>query len=457
MPVNLIANSIATNAAGDFVLGFSGAPLHIVRANGSGVEPLLALDSASGEVEHAGAVFLPDGRRYVYLSVRSEPASRGVTRLGSLDSSDVHDLPDFEDRIMWAGDRHVIFRRGASLLAQAISYAPFALHGAPVPLAGDATSTASLRLSVVSASAGTLVYRTDRPMPQQFTWVGRDGRTIAPIGPPGQYPTFDLSDDGSRLVVSQDDAGAQNIWTIDTAKGTMNRVTVGVVRDSDPRLSPDGRTVIFASFRDPVRSPYRATISGQEPERLFGFKGRMFALDDWSRNGAWLLYHDAGVPAIRATRVDQPAAEPVTVATALAGFLDQAQMSPDGKWISYHSGESGRTEVYVVPFPPTGDKWQVSAGGGVQPLWRRDGRELYYLALDGTVMAVTITSRGSFKTGDPIGLFRSSVKTISDETEQYAVSPDGKRFLFAPFVDTAPTPSVTVLTNWQSLLTQKTP
>ena len=456
MPDNLIGNAMTTNAAGDFLLSVNAAPLHIFRANGNSVEPLLALDSASGELEHLGPVFLPDGRRYVYVSVRSGTAARGVTRLRSLDSSQVQDLPEFEDRIMWAGDGHVIFRRGAGLLAQAITYAPFALHGAPVSLAGDATTGAVVRLNVVSASATTVAFRTDQPMLQQFTWVGRDGRTITPIGPPGQYPTFDLSDDGSRLVVALDDAGAQNIWTIDTAKGTMNRVTAGAARDVDPRLSPDGRTVIFGSLRDPVRSPYNATISGQEPERPFAFQARLFALDDWSRNGAWLLYHDASASAIQAARLDQPAAEPVTVATGLAGVLDQAQMSPDGKWISYHSLESGRGEVYVVPFPPNGDKWQVSVGGGAAVVAAR-GRELYLPGLDGTVMAVTVTSRGSFKTGNPIALFRSSVKTISVETEQYAVSPDGKRFLFAPFVDAAPTPSVTVLTNWQSLLTPKAP
>ena len=392
---------------------------------------------------------LPVGAIGTGLAWCHAPAARSIPARFS-------DLPEFEDRIMWAGDGHVIFRRGASLLAQAITYAPFALHGAPVPLADDATTSAVVRLSVVSASAGTLAFRTDQPMPQQFTWVGRDGRTIAPIGPPGQYPTFDLSDDGSRLVVSQDDAGAQNIWTIDTAKGTMNRVTVGAVRDVDPRLSPDGRTVIFGSFRDPVRSPYKATISGQEPERLFGFKGRMFALDDWSRNGAWLLYHDSSVPAIQAARFDQPAAEPVTVATGLAGIAgsgtDVARRQMD--FVS-----SGRVR------PRRGLRRAVSANRRqVAGLCRRRCAAVVAARRPRALLPCPRrhgdgrahrARSAAFKAGDPIRLFRSSVKTISIDTEQYAVSPDGKRFLFAPFVDNAPTPSVTVLTNWQSLLTQK--
>ena len=243
---------------------------------------------------------------------------------------------------------------------------------------------------------------------------------------------------------------------MDAAKGAMNRATIGPFSDTDPRFGPDGRSVMFASTRDPFRSPHRVTLAGQPPELLRAFKGLMFALDDWSADGEWMIYHHATggavTPAIKAVRLDRVTDEPIPVATALTGILDQAMMSSDGRWVAFNSTESGRAEVYVVPFPPTGDKWQVSVNGGAQPIWRKDSRELYYLALDGVLMAVPIKAGNTFTAADPMPLFRSPMTSVSSNTDQYAAAPDGSRFLFAPYSGNRATASLTVLTNWQRLL-----
>jgi hypothetical protein len=142
----------------------------------------------------------------------------------------------------------------------------------------------------------------------------------------------------------------------------------------------------------------------------------------------------------------------VVVARALTGIIDQGRMSHDGRWVAYNSTEGGPAEVYVVPFPATGDRWQVSAGGGAQPMWGPKDRELYYLALDGTLMAVPIRAGAGFSAGPAVRLFQSPLRSVSGDNEQYAVAPDGTRFLFAPFTADAKPDVVTVLTNWMSLL-----
>jgi Tol biopolymer transport system component len=240
---------------------------------------------------------------------------------------------------------------------------------------------------------------------------------------------------------------------MDAVKGTMSRVTMDNTSDTDPRLSPDGRSIIFASFRDATRSPFQIAIAGSpEPQLVFKFKGTMFANDDWTRDGKWLLYHDAGLPALLATPLDRPGDPPTTVAKALAGVVDQASMSPDGKFVIYSSTESGRSEIYLVRFPPTGDRWQVSPAGGTQPTWRGDGREVYYLAIDRKLMAVPLSTAGAVNVGDPVPLFVAPLREVSVGSEQYAPSPDGKRFLIS-VPEAGATPNrFAVLVNWQQLL-----
>ncbi len=259
-----------------------------------------------------------------------------------------------------------------------------------------------------------------------------------------------------RVVVSRIEGAGNNLWMLDTVKGTFSRVTTGASSDVDPRWSPDGRAVIFGSTRDPARSPFRAGVVGQEPERVFQFdgSGKMYSNDDWSADGQWLLYHDAFMPVLQARRLDRPDEPPVVVARALTGIVDQARMSHDGKWVAYNSTESGRSEVYVVPFPPTGDRWQVSVDGGAQPLWRRDGRELFYLAPDGALMAVGVKPAPQFEAGTAVRLLQSPLLSVGSQVEQYAAAPDGSKFLFPASVEGRRPDAITVVTNWRSLLSR---
>jgi hypothetical protein len=438
--------AMAFSADGTLLMSVPESPLHVLRRDGA-LEPLGTLDTSAGERAQAVPVFLPDGRRFFYRSLRGAGI---VTRLGSIDGGERQDVTGLDGQVVWAGERHVLVRKENALLAQEISYAPLALKGAPTQVFGDVRGSITGNASIAVAPS-VLTYQANQQLLQQFTWVSRDGASSVAVGPAGLYYTFSLSDDGSRVVVTRREPNGLNLWVMDAEKGTLSPATVGSSNDVDPRFSPDGRFVVFGSNRDPKNSPHRVALASPDPQRVYAFPGRRFALDDWSADGAWLLYHDSGDPGLSAVRLDRPTETPISIVKPLSGIVDQATMSPDGRWVAYNSSESGRDEVYVVPFPPTGDRWQVSVHGGAQPLWRRDSGELYFLSLDGMMMAATIRRGDVFHAAEPVRLFKAPVRTVNPEVDQYAAAPDGKRFLFAP-ISAEAMPSITVVTNWSSLL-----
>ena len=221
----------------------------------------------------------------------------------------------------------------------------------------------------------------------------------------------------------------------------------------DPRWSPDGRHVIYGSTEGAanvlMQVPYPPS---NPPTQLHKFDSLACFLDDFSPNGDYFLYHINGKPEIWAFPLEGDR-EPILAASSLSGQLDQSQFSPDGCWIAYNTDESGRNEVEVVPFPRTGEEWPISKGGGMQPTWRGDGRELYFLSPDGWLMAVAIRASESFEYGEPKRLFKTQVSPNSG-MEQYAPDPKGEKFLFVkPTADSAAAP-FTVILNWTELLKQ---
>jgi hypothetical protein len=181
----------------------------------------------------------------------------------------------------------------------------------------------------------------------------------------------------------------------------------------------------------------------------------LFALDDWSPDGRWLVYHPANVPELFVRPADGTG-EPVLVTRSLTGFIDQARMSPDASLVAFNSNDSGRHEVFVAPFPPApGTRVRTSRAGGVQPTWRADGRELYFLALDGTLMGVDVRPGIPARFGEPRALLKlGSSAIVNPELEQYLPAPDGQRFLSMQPVDAdGPTRAAfSVIVNWQQLV-----
>ena len=342
----------------------------------------------------------------------------------------------------------LLFLRDQTVMAQSFDEKRLELVGEPLPVVEQVGSYSVFGFFSASTN-GVLVYRSQGD--SRFAWIDRGGRILGRIGEPGDYPTFDLTKDGNQLVVSRSQPeGLRNLWVIDLRRNLTTRLTLGKVIDTDPRWSPDGRQVIFGSTCDPSRGPFRVSLPASNPVQVFKYEGAVFSLDDWSPDGGYLLYHDAGQPELWALPLSGDR-KPILVVRSLSGIVDQAQFSPDGRWIAYNTNESGRFEVKVVPFPPTSDKWQISRAGGVQPTWRGDGRQLYFLAPDGTLMEVDVRPGKTFEFDEARPLFKIQIEVLYG-TEQYAPAPDGERFLFATAARESSSAPFTVVLNWTSLL-----
>jgi Tol biopolymer transport system component len=273
-----------------------------------------------------------------------------------------------------------------------------------------------------------------------------------------------LAPDGTRAAVSRLDAQSQNrvVWLLDFSRGTSTRFTFGSGNALDAIWSPDGNTIAFASNREGPFDLYQKPASGATDEALLLKSDEDKVPSSWSRDGRFLLYTSSG-----------PKTKGDLWVLALAGdkkpfpFLQtefnerNGQFSPDGRWVAYSSDESGRPEVYVRPFSsdskgsafPAGGKWLVSTGGGTEPRWKRDGKELYYIASDGKLMAVEITANSAFQPGAPKALFQAPpLVSTPNAISQWDLTADGKRFIFEALTAQSAQTSFTVVLNWQAAL-----
>jgi Tol biopolymer transport system component len=286
--------------------------------------------------------------------------------------------------------------------------------------------------------------------------MDRSGMVVRALGPPDEnqllYP--EPSPDGQRVVLQRTVQGNMDIWQIDAARGIPSRVTFDANVDSTAFWSPDGSRLIFRSNRNGVYDLYEkpATGTGDE-QRLFASSDDKIP-SDWSADGRVLLYvndhketgRDLWALPIQPQGVGTPF--PV-VRTRFAE--DQGQFSSDGRWIAYRTNESGKDEIYVQAFPGPGGRARVSTEGGSQPRWRRDGRELFFVAPDGRLMAVPVALPSSGQApsvGAPVALFAVRLTARGSPKQQYAVAPDGQRFLMVVSADETIAAPITIVQNW---------
>jgi Tol biopolymer transport system component len=251
-------------------------------------------------------------------------------------------------------------------------------------------------------------------------------------------------------------AGNPDIWILETKRGVFSRFTSDVADDVGPVWSPNGDRIAFSSNRTGVPDIYqKAVTAGGSEERLLS-TAQPKSVTDWSPDGRLLLFSSRDPKKgtdIWALPLDGDGKPFPVVQT---DFDEQGgQFSPDGHWIAYQSDESGRAEIYVQRFPDRGNKWQISTNGGSQIRWRRDGRELFYVALDGRLMAVAIgvsSNAQAPEVGTPVALFAPPLGGAvqqGDSRHQYMVASDGQRFLVATVTEEANTP-ITVILNWKA-------
>jgi Tol biopolymer transport system component len=405
-------------------------------------------------------VFLPDGRHFLY--------AQGARILaGSLDSTDATEvLPDSSGGAVYAPSGSLLYVRDGAVVAQPFDATRRELTGPPVSIASASGAWAvGARLSV--SDDGVLVVQNPPVFDYQLTWFDRSGTPLGTLGPARREVTFGetprISPDSRRVVVQRLEAKDQlrSLWIGDLARGTFDRLTSGSVFHQAPIWTGDGRSIIASTARDSGPGIYLMPLDGGDDRRLI--EGTVFS-QDASLDGKWLVYTHRG----ETTRVDlwvlpladgRAGGEPHPIVQSPFDDL-HPKMSPDGRWIAYTSDATGANEVYVravTAAGKAGDAMRVSTSGGEQPVWARDGRELYFVnasrgAALAQIMTVPVRAAGTrFEAGAASPLFMVSMIPGANRQREYDVTRDG-RFLVAVATQDTRTPAATIVLNWQAAL-----
>jgi Tol biopolymer transport system component len=432
-------------------------PLFKVAAGGGTPEPLTKLDDGQFHISHRFPTFLPDGRRflfYVVATTNPSTSEHSGIYLGSLDSPEIRRVLRVDSRMAYAqGD--LLYKRGSTLMAQPFDPESATLTGDPLPLAagvsGGAYSWGGADFSV--SDQGVLAYRSGSGEGQtELVWLDRSGKRVGQLGPADYYYDLRISRDGRKMAVNVGkDAG--DLWLHDLERDVRTRFTFDPADDNAPIFSPDGALIAFVSARNGMGELYARDTQGTGQDvLLFPSLGTQLTAGDWSPDGRSIIFSSLS----RKTHFDlwtysvqDKKAEPW-----LEGPLDQthARFSPNGRWVAYESNESGHEEIYVQTFPEKGGgRWQVSRSGGSAPTWRADGKEIYFIGSDDSLMAADVRIEGTFDAGTPHPLFRAQFRSSIGMT--YDVDPDGQRFLANTSKETDRSgQSVTVVLDWPAIL-----
>ena len=428
------------NAAGDILIGSSAGPLRRVSALGGTPVTEGALDTTRGETSQRFPLFLPDGGRYVYLS-RMRPES--FIAIGRLGSTGTTTLFPGDSQVFYTDPGYLVFSRRGVLVAQRFDPTTGRGADAPISLADDVGTSTGGGAALAASPSGVVSFRSYDIDPMRLVRVDRTGRRLGEIGPPGPYFQFSLSGDGRHIGIQRNQGLKAEIWIVDVDRGTAAKATESSAASS-PVWSPAGSDLAFVAERG-TRTVFRLSVSDGKVATVADDLGSPI-IEDWSRDGRYLAYMESSAVWALPLLGDRKPFEVVRRRTS----LDEPQFSPDGRSIAYNAADTGRSEVYVQPFPGPGGSIAVSTSGGAQPMWRADGKELFYLAPDGTLMAAEMRD-GRPAPAPPAALFKTGLAIETIRT-LYAPLPGGQQFIvLMPDREAAIRP-IQVVINWPATI-----
>ncbi|MGE5276405.1 MAG: protein kinase domain-containing protein [Acidobacteriota bacterium] len=433
---------------------FAGKRSGIWRVNAAGGEPelLLKTDLAKGETALFWPQFLPDGRHFLHLAIRraAEAPPGHELRVGSLDPKEASTvIGPFESRVEYVEPGFLVYVRQGTLLAQPFDPARLVLRGEAVALADGIYSFYGPANAGFSASPGSVAYETGA-RPARVAWFSRNGKRLETIDSSSPVSGVRLSPDNRSIALQIEDpkTGTRDLWLRDLARNVSVRLTFDAVDEKNPVWSPDGRMLYYRSDANGAPDVFRLSVGAPGLQTPVYAAPGVQQPEDVSPDGKSLVYTEYYSQVDENLLLLPLSGEQKPATVAATRFRERgARFSPDGQSIAYISDESGEREVYVVPRLGSGKKVRVSVGGGALPRWRRDGRELYYVALDGAVMAVSFAAGSREAPGAPVALFH-----VEGVIRDWDVASDGERFL----IDVgSPEPApISVLMNWPSLVSR---
>ena len=448
--------------------------LQLISDAGGATTVLTRPDTAKGERDHYWPHFLPGGGAVLFTIVPNGPIENAQVAVLDLETREQKVVVQGASDARYVPTGHLVYGAGGTVRAVAFDLSRLETAGTAIPVVSEVVTTLSEGAANFGvAGDGTLVYAAGRlqSATRSLIWIDRQGRETVIAAPARAYNQPRISPDGTRLAVSISDEQT-DIWIWDIARETLTRATFDPANDNNPVWSADGQRLVLASSRGGTLATYWLPADGTGSIEPLSGNGRAAPSTgslaqtptSVSPDGMSLVVEEVNAMGRRelllidiATRRTRPLME--------TPFDERnGEISPNGRWIAYQSNESGEYEVYVRPFPDveTG-RWQISTDGGGQPLWSRDGRELFFLTPTGTLMTVAVGPGIPFKAGPPLKLFERPFLDfgVVNSPRIYDVALDGKRFVMRKTVagadQTATEPGLVVVQNWTEELKRLVP
>jgi serine/threonine protein kinase len=432
------------------------SPLYRISASGGTARPVTSLDAPRHETSHRLPWFLPDGRHFLYTARTGMSASNGWIRIASLDypsdSRTLMALPLPSNAVYANG--YLLFTNQNTLMAQPFDAKRLATTGEAIHVAEHVEYSPGGVVAMFSASAnGVLAYETGGGEENhKLTWFDRTGKPLSPIGNLPNLLEFRLSPDGNSVAAVLTQSHNQDLWILNIQRGRPTRFTFDPAIDAVPVWSPDGRSIVFASNRKGHFDLYLKPADQTRNEESLYADDFDKIPSSWSPDGKFLLYNtmamgqtvNSNIWVLPMKGENKPFPFAQTTITVIHG--GNAHFSPNGRWVAYGSSDSGQAEIYVAPFPGPGAKQQVSINGGGSAVWRRDGREIFYLSRSNQLMAAEVSEDGAaLKIGAVQALFGPIAQLAGPA---YDISPEGKRILTTAAIETNALERLTVVQNW---------
>ncbi|KAB2880641.1 protein kinase [bacterium] len=430
------------------------APIYLVSANGGDPVPVTTLDSARKEGSHRWPYFLPDGKHFLFLSrtvSESGEAEGDAIYAGSLDGTLKKMIIRSSSNAVYANG-HILFIREQTLLAQRFDYEKLTVSGEPFVLETNVINDISWNLAMYSASAnGILVSQTGKLVSGAPILVfNKEGKLLQTMGTNDEQRDPRFSPNGKKLGVWLYDLKSRksNLWTYDLRTGGKTRLTNGKDGEFGPQWSPDGSRVVYYMFGK--KGIYEVSVDRTFEVNLFFKSDDFLQTSDWSRDGKYILVRkiNAGLNNSDIAWIDSEKRE--TLQPFLSSQFDEgeARFSPDGKWVSYTSNESGDYELYITSFnSKNGQSWKLSETGAFRPSWGSNSSELFYISNDRSVVQVS----WSYANDVVSNVSRKILFTVPLTTVDFDISPDGNNLAFVRAFEAQPLPPISMRLFWYQL------